>query len=512
MVTKTEPKKIFFTNTLTGKKEEFRPKDPKKVLFYSCGPTVYGPLHIGNARALIVADWLYRWLTYCGYGVEFVRNYTDVDDKILAKAKEEKISSQDVSKKYIAECEKNIKDLGLRTDVKVVKVTDSIEDIKGMIQKIIDNGCGYVVDGEVFFSIESFKDYGKLSGKKVEDLEAGARVEVGAKKKNPLDFSLWKPQKPGEDLAWDSKWGKGRPGWHIECSAMIQKWLGDTIDLHHGGQDLIFPHHENEIAQSECATGKQMCSTWVHHAFLTSGNEKMSKSLGNIATISDFISDYGAEVLKFLFLSFHYRSAVPYTHETMTQVLGELERVYLVKNVLVESSKEVEQSDETPEQAAIWTKVCDSISSARLEIETALGSDYNTSGALGHFFKLIRVFNNAEVQHAGKPGTSASNTKTRKNASLLFMDLFTDLSNLWNVFSLNPEVGLAQIKKARDKLLDTQKGSLSLSTEEIENLIQERATARKNKNFARGDEIRKELLEKGIELIDSSSGTTWKRK
>ncbi|HRK02168.1 MAG TPA: cysteine--tRNA ligase, partial [Oligoflexia bacterium] len=283
-----DAKKVFrLTNTQSGKREEFRPQDGRKVTFYSCGPTVYGPLHIGNARQLIFADWVFRWLKHIGYDVNFVRNYTDVDDKIIDRAAKEGVSSLQIAEQYIEYCETDIRALKLLPPTKTVRVTDTIPEIIAMIEQILERGHAYVVDGEVLFSIDSFPNYGKLSGKKTEDLLAGARVEVRSMKRNPLDFSLWKPRKK-ENTAepfWPSPWGEGRPGWHIECSAMASRWLGVTIDLHHGGQDLVFPHHENEIAQSEAASGKLFCRHWIHHAFLTSGNEKMSKSLGNIFSI-----------------------------------------------------------------------------------------------------------------------------------------------------------------------------------------------------------------------------------
>ncbi|MBI3543935.1 MAG: cysteine--tRNA ligase, partial [Deltaproteobacteria bacterium] len=322
-------KKFILTNTTTRKREEFKPASPPKVTFYSCGPTVYGPIHIGNARALVVADLMHRWLKHIGYEVNFVRNYTDVDDKIIDRANKDKVDSLVISEKYIEYTDTDMKLLGLQPPTKVVKVTDSMPEIIAIIQKIIARGHAYVVNGEVFFSIESFKGYGKLSHRNVEDLIAGARVEIDSKKKNPMDFSLWKPHKPGEP-SWESPWGKGRPGWHIECSAMAGRWLGETLDLHHGGMDLMFPHHENEIAQSEAATGKPFCNHWMHHAFITSGNEKMSKSLGNILPCRDFIEKFGAELLKFIFVSFHFRSELPYTEETLGQSMGELERVYLM--------------------------------------------------------------------------------------------------------------------------------------------------------------------------------------
>ncbi len=525
---------LRISNTLSKKKEVFSPLNPPKVLFYSCGPTVYGPLHIGNARALLFADFFYKLLKHLKYDVQFVRNYTDVDDKIIERAKQENISALDVAQKYIDYCEKDIALLGLAKPSKTARVTESIQDIIQLIQKIIENGHAYIVDGEVLFSVHAFTGYGKLSGKHIDDLQAGARVEIDTKKKNPLDFALWKPYTG--DPHWDSPWGKGRPGWHIECSAMVGRYLGMTIDIHHGGQDLIFPHHENEIAQSESATGKTFCNYWLHHAFLNMKTEKMSKSLGNILTIREFIEKYGAELLRFLYISHHFRSPVEYSPTLLKQSLDELERVYILKKWAKEnldlemtaskkSSEHLHVERATRELGdACVSNVLDAgatrefgdasvsnalgvgkrVSGANMnatksdevfqKMEEDLLNDLNSPGALGHLFTWVREINrNKDITHA--------------------TDFYNFLNNkifpIFNVFGDDPETALAQIQKNRKSLSTIQ---TTFSEEQIQSLINERTSARKNKDFKRADEIRKQLDEQGIEITDSPTSTAWQYK
>ncbi len=502
-----EQKKFVLTNSQTGKREEFKPQKSPNVSFYSCGPTVYGPLHIGNARALITADLLFRWLTHIGYKANFVRNYTDVDDKIINRAKEEKITSDEVAQKYIDYCEEDIRMLGLLKPTKTVRVTESMNEIYSLIQKIIDQKHAYVVPvkvtssenaEEVFFSIESFPTYGKLSGRKVEELVAGARVEVDETKKNPLDFSLWKPAKKDEPY-WDSPWGKGRPGWHIECSAMAGKWLGETIDLHHGGQDLIFPHHENEIAQSEAATGKTFCRHWVHNAFVTMGKDKMSKSLGNIITIRQFLNDYGAEVMKYMYFSHHYRSQVELTESLILKVCDELERIYTIKKWAENSLNQSANKSESK----IFKSLLGKSEEIFTQIESEMFSDLNSPGAMGHLFTFIRELNRAESQESD---INLEKQKVAKEVLTLFVEKLFKISGLFNE---NSEKMLTQINLIRKKLNNSTAG---ISDEQIQALLDERKNARNSKNFARADEIRKELDAKGIVIIDSPSGTTWKYK
>ncbi|MEW6056735.1 MAG: cysteine--tRNA ligase [Bdellovibrionota bacterium] len=506
-----EEKAFYLTNSLTGKREEFRPAAPPRVTYYSCGPTVYGPLHIGNARALVVGELIFRWLKHIGYDVNFVRNYTDVDDKIINRANEEKTTADEIADRYIAYCEEDLRLLALQKPVKTVRVRDTIPEIIQLIERIIARGHAYIVDGEVLYSIESFSTYGKLSGKNVEDLQAGARVEVDKKKRNPMDFSLWKPQKAGEP-GWDSPWGKGRPGWHIECSAMVWRWLGETIDIHHGGQDLMFPHHENEIAQSEGATGKTFCRHWVHHAFLTSGNEKMSKSLGNILTIREFIERYSAEVLRFIFASFQYRSSIPYTQAMMSQALGELERIYLAKQWAVNAAAQAlpPGSHATDKE---WTPLVAKANAVYQAIEEEMFNDLNTPGALGHLFAFVRELNRTEVQAAGKPGMRAPASPVRAQVAREFLELLEKrVQPLLNVFAENPETVLAKIQAIRLTNLGSSQADGLPSEEEIQKFIQERNEARKNKDFKRADEIRELLDSRGIVLVDSVQGTMWRAK
>ncbi|MBI3558688.1 MAG: cysteine--tRNA ligase [Deltaproteobacteria bacterium] len=495
---------FLLTNTLTGKREPFKTQVPGKVLFYTCGPTVYGPLHIGNMRALVVGDLIFRWLKHLGFDVNFVRNYTDVDDKIINRANEEKISALEVAQKYIDYCDTDMKLLGLQAPTKTVRVTDSMDDILKIIEKIIANGKAYVVDGEVLFSIEGFPGYGKLSGKNVEDLVAGSRVEVDKKKKNPADFSLWKPAKPGEPF-WESPWGKGRPGWHIECSAMVSHWLGETIDLHHGGQDLIFPHHENEIAQSEAATGKPFCNHWVHHAFITAGNEKMSKSLGNILPTRKFIEIYGAELLRFIFVSFQYRSELPYTQPMLAQSMGELERIYLAKKWARQAASEPVSHDG---KGATWSALIGKAREVFSKMEEELLSDLNTPGALGHLFSYIRELNRVEGEASGRAGAHPASSAERKEVAREFLHLLeTQINPLLNVFAEEPQAMLDKLESIR-----RSKQSSSLSDDEIKAMIQARLDARKMKDFKKADDIRQALDAQGIVLLDSPQGTTWKAK
>lgn len=374
--------------------------------------------------------------------------------------------------------------------------------------------------GRFSFSIDSFPSYGKLSGKKVEDLQAGARVDVDSRKKSPLDFSLWKPHKPGEPY-WDSPWSKGRPGWHIECSSMAKRWLGDTIDLHHGGQDLIFPHHENEIAQSEAANGKTFCNHWVHHAFFTAGNEKMSKSLGNILPIREFIERYSGELLKFICLSFHYRSSIPYTEATLSQAIGELERVYLAKKWAVEAGQTagVAVADAAPPTApsdaasgGIWTELSGKAFDVEKKIDDEMLADLNTSGALGHLFAFIRDLNRAEAGAAGKSGLSAPATAERALIAREFLRLIEKLETVWGVFGEEPSAMLNRIEAVRRQRVARTAGDGGLSDDAIRALIDERNAARKARDFKRADDIRKALDQKGIQLVDSPQGTAWKAK
>ena len=505
-------KPFRITNSLEGyKKVEFKPLNAPQVLFYSCGPTVYGPLHIGNARSLYMPNLMSRWLRHIGYDVNFVLNYTDVDDKIINRSKQEGIPPEDVAQKYVDYCETDMKLMGLSKPTRTVRVTETMDDIVAIVEKLIERKHAYVVNGEVLYSVESFKGYGKLSGKNIEELQAGARVEVGAHKRNPMDFSVWKPHKPGEPH-WPSPWSEGRPGWHIECSAMIRKWLGDTIDIHHGGQDLIFPHHENEIAQSEGATGKPFCKYWIHTAFLTISREKMSKSLGNILEIRPFIEKFGAEVLKYLFVKHHYRTPFDFNAESLEEILSELERIYLARKWALEAVQEGLGADSSHSAHAgkAFAGLRGRGEKTFRALEDEMFNDLNSPGALGHLFTLIRDINRAEGESAGKSGLKAPASAERLQVAADFLQLLDQgFKPILNVFGDNPGDMMQQIEKIRR---NRNPLAMTLSDEDILKFIEERKQSRLSKNFQRADEIRKELEAQGIILVDSPQGTTWKLK
>lgn len=458
-------------NTLTNQKEDFVPIEEGKVKMYVCGPTVYNYFHIGNARPFIVFDVLRRFFEYSGYQVEYVQNFTDVDDKIIQKALEESASAQEIAQRYIEEYFRDADGLGVHRASVHPRVSEHISDIIALIQNLMEKGLAYNVDGNVYYRVQRFSGYGKLSKQSLEDLESGARVEVCMEKEDPLDFALWKKYKEGEPF-WESPWGKGRPGWHIECSAMSCHYLGETIDIHGGGQDLIFPHHENEIAQSEGAYEKPFANYWIHNGYININNEKMSKSKGNFFTVRDIAKEYDLEVVRMFMLSAHYRSPVNFSRELMDQSQASLERLYNARNNLVylletsDSNSEVVMSDPIPD-----------FPSYRIRFREAMEDDLNTAEALGVLFDMVRDFNTNLV--AGR------NREILKEA----LDLFDELTNV-----------LGLIKKETE-LLD----------EEVEALIQERQQARKDKNFIRSDEIRDQLKELGIVLEDTREGVKWKR-
>ncbi|MCM2278691.1 MAG: cysteine--tRNA ligase [Oligoflexia bacterium] len=502
----TSIRPIRLTNTLSGKKELLETREPGRLTMYSCGPTVYGLIHIGNLRAALVSDMVFRYFKRVGYDVTYVRNYTDVDDKIIKRANEEKIPSEEVARKYIQEVEKDYAVSGMLEPTYKTTVTDHIPEIIALIERILSNGKGYAVDGEVFFSIESFPGYGKLSHKPIEDLVAGMRVDVREKKRNPLDFSLWKPAKPGEP-SWDSPWGKGRPGWHIECSAMSSKWLGDQIDVHHGGEDLVFPHHENEIAQSEAASGKApFVRYWLHHAFINMAKEKMSKSLGNIITAREFLTKYSGELARFLFLSIHYRSPIEFGDEALEQALVSLHRLYEAKARAWELAKTGRARADLRAEGA-WGSFLASCEKTRQEIDECYANDFNTAGALGAVFSLIREFNRVlqEPLAAATPAAALG-------AQQLISVIEEELGSVMGVGRLEPSKALADIERVRAEKLAAATGGTRISEAEILAGIQARADARKAKDFARADEIRKELEARGVLIKDGPAGTTWQFK
>lgn len=486
---------IQLTNSLSKKKEPFVPLIPGKVKMYVCGPTVYNLIHIGNARVNVFYEVVERFLSYCGFEVTRVMNFTDVDDKIINRAREEKLTSLEVSEKYIKEFLIDMNQLGIKPPTIAPKVTDHIPEIIQIIEKLIANGIAYVApDGEVFYSVRKFPEYGKLSGKKIDDLISGARVATDEKKQDPLDFSLWKPRKAEGEVAWDSPWGKGRPGWHIECSAMAIRYLGETFDLHGGGMDLIHPHHENEVAQSEGSSKKLYVKYWMHSNMLTFNAEKMSKSLGNIMLARDFMNKYSPEVLRFFLLSAHYRSTIDYSEKNIKDTQTGLHRVYSVLKkcqsfAVLEPRKQVAES---PEEKAI-SQFGSSFPTAWKE---AMEDDFNTAKVFGIVFEYVRMMN-AYIDKKGFQPTPQT-----KKIVTQFLDNFKTLSSVLNVFAEEPGAYLQTLKT----LIISERG---LSEGEILEAITKRTEARQKKDFLTSDKIRDELLAKGIELRDLGTHTDW---
>ncbi len=497
---------IHLTNSKTHKKELFVPIEPGKVKMYSCGPTVYNFIHIGNLRAALTSDLFFRFFKHFGYEVNYVRNYTDLDDRIIKKSIDDQIPCEQITEKYIIEVEKDYAMAGLEEPTHKVKVTDHLPEITRMIEQIIEHKKAYVAkDGEVFFSIDAFPTYGQLSGKPLEDLQAGARVEVNPNKKNPMDFTLWKPAKPGEPT-WPSPWGLGRPGWHIECSAMACKWLGPQMDLHHGGEDLIFPHHENEIAQAEAATDQApYVRYWVHNAMLNFSSEKMSKSLGNVVGAREFLSQYGLEVTRYMLLTSHYRSIIDFNPDTVENALQSLERIYAAKKV-AEDVREKKISIPDQRVEPVWGGFLIDCDRARTAIREHYANDLNTAGAVSELFVLIREWNRC----AGE--SNALNTPSAiLAANELIKVIEEEIGSVIGVGRMRSEAALERLQAIR---FDRQKaeGKKALADAEIDQLLQERREVRLAKNFKRSDEIRDELAAAGIEIKDSPAGTTWTRK
>ena len=466
--------KIF--NTLTRKKEEFVPLEEGKVKMYVCGPTVYNFIHIGNARPMIVFDTVRRYFEYKGYEVNYVSNFTDVDDKIIKKAIEEGTTAQEVSQRYIAECKKDMEGMNIKPATKNPLATEEICGMVDMIQTLIDKGFAYEKNGTVYFRVRQFKDYGKLSHKNLDDLRSGERsllVTGEDEKEDPLDFVLWKPKKEGEP-AWESPWSEGRPGWHIECSEMSKKYLGEQIDIHAGGEDLVFPHHENEIAQSEAANGKEFARYWMHNAFLNIDNRKMSKSLGNFRTVREISEQYDLQVLRFFMLSAHYRSPLNFSADLMEASKNGLERIVNAADNLKYLMGAATAREMTAEEKEAFAKTDEFVKA----FEAAMEDDFNTADAVAAVFDLVKYINT---------NVSAQNSK---ECLQHYLDLLVKLCDV-----------LGLIVNKQEELLDA----------DIEKLIEERQAARKAKNFARADEIRDELLSKGIILKDTREGVQWKK-
>ena len=484
-------------NTLSGKKEELVPLQGNKVGMYVCGVTVYDLCHIGHARSAIIFDMIYRYLRYRGYEVTFVRNFTDIDDKIINRANQEKTDYKTIAERYIREFEVDMGGLGLEKATVEPRATDHIPEMIDLVSNLMAKGIAYQSGGDVFFSVEKFRDYGKLSKRNLEEMQAGARVEIDEKKQNPLDFVLWKGSKPDEPF-WESPWGKGRPGWHIECSVMSAKYLGETFDIHGGGKDLVFPHHENEIAQSEGATGKPFARYWIHNGFINLNREKMSKSLGNILTIKEVLKEWHPEVLRLFFLSSHYRSPLDYTEESLKEAKSGLDRFYsTLKAVQDELKRPVEPPKGKP--IPIPEPARQAIESFQARFEEAMDDDFNTAQSMGYFFDLQTHLNSLLTLSKGRP--------TEEMLSLLkkAAEAFSKTGWVFGLFREDPENYLNEQKKAGLT-------KLNITEEEILNLIGDRNAARKEKNWKRADEVRNELLNKGIVLEDTPSGTIWKLK
>lgn len=469
-------KSMKIYNTMTKTKEEFIPINENKVGIYVCGPTVYDYIHIGNARPMIVFDTLRRYLLYKGYDVNYVSNFTDVDDKIIKRALEEGITSSEISERYIEEVKKDMKDLNVMEATTHPKATEEITDMIEMVKTLIDKGHAYEVNGTVYFRTRSFPGYGKLSKKNIDDLEAGHRdikVAGEAEKEDFLDFVLWKPKKEGEP-SWPSPWGEGRPGWHLECSVMSKKYIGDIIDIHAGGEDLIFPHHENEIAQSEAANDVEFARYWMHNAFLKIDGEKMSKSLGNFFTIRDIGKKYPLQVIRFFMLSAHYRSPLNFSDTLVESSKASLERILNAMSRLEDAANTAEEKDATGEERELLLKVADYV----VKYENAMEDDLNTADAISVIFELVKL---------------ANSSISSDNAKSVISEIYDTIGRLCDVLGI--------ITKVEEEILDA----------DVEALIEERQAARKAKNFARADEIRDTLAAQGIILEDTREGVKWKR-
>jgi cysteinyl-tRNA synthetase len=480
---------LVIYNTFSGKKEEFVPATPGQVKCYVCGITVYDHSHVGHARSVIVFDVIYRYLTSLGYDVTYARNYTDIDDKIINKANAEHTGWKEIAETYINSFKEDMAGLGVIPPTFEPKATDHIPDMIGFIEKLLERGYAYQADGSVYFSVRKYDGYGKLSGRSLEEMIAGARIEVDERKKDPLDFALWKESKPGEP-SWECPWGKGRPGWHIECSAMSTKYLGNPFDFHGGGKDLVFPHHENERAQTECATGKKFVNYWVHNGFVTMQREKMSKSIGNILTIKEFLKQYHPEVLRLFFLSTHYRNPIDYTEQSLENAQSALQKLYFT----------LQRIREVPREGVVASTRANQANNSELQelekkFHDAMTDDFNTALALSALFDLSRVLNRMvdERDESSRPVLAHGE------------QIFASIGSI---------LGLLGEETAAFSQGETLRHLMRVGLDEaaVQKAIQDRSEARKRKDYKGADEIRTMLLEKGIILLDTPSGTTWRTK
>ena len=475
-------------DTAAKQKRDFTPLNPKRVKMYCCGPTVYDYLHIGNFRGAVFFNFVRNWLEFLNYKVDYIYNFTDIDDKILNRSQSEKISSQQLAEKYIKEFKKDYQSLKLRPHTANPRATETLPEIIQLIQRLIKEQKAYEIEGNVFYSVSSFKDYGCLSKRKIEDLLAGVRIEVDQQKKNPLDFALWKKTKPGETWHFESPWGKGRPGWHIECTAMIHKLLGEEIDIHAGGSDLIFPHHENEIAQSTAVTHKKYVQFWMHNNMIVTEGDKMSKSLGNMITMREFLSQYPGELFKFLILSTHYRSPLQFSKKTVRQALVSLSKIYF-------SLAKAKQHLMGSKDSSYFEK---EILQAEEEIQKAFNDDFSTPKTFSIFFSLLNNFQRLmEDKQLSLQHKSSSAKK--------YIAFFKKYGKSMALFQEEP---ISFLKNLENKLLEQKQ----LNRESIQKKVEERALARKNKEFEKADQLREELEQIGIEVRDTIQGSEWEIK
>ncbi len=486
---------IKFYNTLTKRKEELIPLQPGKIGIYCCGITVYDLCHIGHARSAVNFDVIVKYFRFRGYDVSYVKNFTDVDDKIINRANSEGLSIADISERYIREHNVDMDALGIARPDIAPRATDNIPGMIELISKLFDRGLAYLAGGDVYYAVDKFKEYGKLSGRNLDDMMAGARVDIDEKKRNPLDFALWKSSKEGEPW-WESPWGKGRPGWHIECSVMSQRYLGMTFDIHGGGEDLIFPHHENEIAQSEGASGQQLATYWIHNGFIKINSEKMSKSLGNVFGIREILGKYHSEVLRLFILQSHYRSPIDFSDDSLAEARAGMDRFYSTLQQLSDiiGTREIAASEGQLNERG--RAVLEKVQGLRERFIEAMDDDFNTAKAIGYIFDTARAIN-AYISEKGPECPGGLFVISRARESL------TEVGAVLGLFMDEPA---EYFRKDRDR----EARKLGLDIDEIEGLVKERALARSEKNWDRADEIRGSLAAKKIVLKDSSSGTTWR--
>ncbi len=493
---------LKFYNSLTRKKEEFIPVEKGKVKMYVCGMTVYSDVHIGHARTYLAFDVIRRYFEYIGYDVEYIQNITDVDDKIIAAANKEGIDPIEYSERFADRCLNDLDDLGIRRADLYPKASENILDMIKMVQQILERGYGYFADGDVYFSVEKYREYGKLSGQKIDEMKSGARIKPGEKKQNPLDFALWKNAKPDEP-SWDSPWGKGRPGWHIECSTMSSKYLGLPFDIHGGGMDLRFPHHENEIVQAEAATGKQFAKYWMHIGLLTVDGEKMSKSLGNIINVKDLLKKWDSEVLRMFFAQAQYRSPPDFSEKALLNAKKGLKRIYRLKSKLEELSKNSTRFDESKltEEEKVYLTI---INNFKNKFEKAMDDDFNTPKAFAEIFDFVNKSNKFIKNN-------------EKADSVLYkhsLDVFLKLGLVLTLFQ--PRKDKQDVTGLNENLIklvvQNNKDPSKVVEENIRTLLDIREQARKEKNWKKADEIRNNLQEIGVDIEDTIKGPVWKKK